>query len=224
MGFLRAAARLFPELSIPYVTGVSAGAINAAHLASHHGSFIQAVEELSHLWGNLTVEDVFRTDTRALIGNMMRWTARLTSGGAPAANPVRALVDTEPLRQYLNDTLHAVDGELTGIRYNIEKGRLKAAAISTSSYTTGQSTTWVQGRDIQTWERPHRRARRAVLNVEHVMASTAIPLFFPAVALDDGWHGDGSIRLTAPLSPALHLGARRIIAISTRYLRSEAGR
>jgi NTE family protein len=222
VGFLRAVARLFPDLRIPYVTGVSAGAINAAHLASHHGRFIQSVEELSHLWGNLTVEDVFRTDTRALLANVMRWASQLVSGGAPTTSPVKAMVDTEPLRMYLNDTLHAVDGELTGIRYNIETGRIKAAAISTSSYTTGQSTTWVQGKDIQTWERPHRRARQAVLTVEHVMASTAIPLFFPAVKLEDGWHGDGSIRLTAPLSPALHLGARRIIAISTRYTRTEA--
>ena len=201
---------------------MSAGAINAAHLASHHGRFIQAVDELSHLWGNLTVEDVFRSDMGALGANVLRWASQLISGGGQRQAQVRGLVDTEPLRQYLNDTLHAVDGELTGIRYNIEKGRLKAAAISTSSYTTGQSTTWVQGRDIQTWERPNRRARQAVLNIEHVMASTAIPLFFPAVKLEDGWHGDGSIRLTAPLSPALHLGARRIIAISTRYQRTEA--
>jgi NTE family protein len=152
----------------------------------------------------------------------MRWASQLISGGAPASHPVRGLVDTDPLRAYLHETLHCVGGELTGIRYNIETGRLKAVAISTSSYTTGQSTTWVQGRDIETWERPHRRARQTVLTVEHVMASTAIPLFFPAVQLDDGWHGDGSVRLTAPLSPALHLGARRIIAISTRYARSEA--
>ena len=94
---------------------------------------------------------------------------------------VRGLVDTDPLRKYLNEALHAVDSELTGIHYNIETGRLKAAAISTSSYTTGQSTTWVQGRDITSWVRPHRRSRRTILTVEHVMASTAIPLFFPAI-------------------------------------------
>jgi NTE family protein len=130
---------------------------------------------------------------------------------------VRSLVETEPLRAYLNDVLHVVNGEITGIGHNIETGRLRAAAISTSSYTTGQSVTWVQGKDIETWERPQRRARRCVLSVDHVMASTSLPLFFPAVQLEDGWHGDGSVRLTAPLSPALHLGARRIIAISTRY-------
>lgn len=216
VGFLRAAARLFPDLRIPYVTGVSAGAINAAHLASHHGSFLQAAQELTDLWARLGVEDVFRTDSRSLVMNVLKWGKLLLSGGVPGRH-VRSLVDTDPLRVYLTDVLHAVDGELTGIGYNIARGRLRAAAISTSSYTTGQSITWVQGKDIRTWERPQRRARECRLNVEHVMASTALPLFFPAVELEDGWHGDGSVRLTAPLSPALHLGARRIIAVSTRY-------
>ena len=77
VGFRRATACLFPDLLIPYVTGVSAGAINAAHVASHHGRFIQAVEELSHLWGHLTVEDVFRTDMRTLAGNVVRWASQL---------------------------------------------------------------------------------------------------------------------------------------------------
>lgn len=219
VGFLRAAARLFPNLRIPYVTGVSAGAINAAHLASHHGTFLQSAQELSDLWERLQVEDVFRTDSRSLAMNVLRWANQLLSGGAPHKH-VRGLVDTQPLRSYLTDVLHAVSGELTGISYNVATGRIRAAAISTSSYTTGQSITWVQGKEIETWERPQRRARRCVLTVEHVMASTALPLFFPAVELEDGWHGDGSVRLTAPLSPALHLGARRIIAISTRYAAS----
>ena len=221
-GVLRAVARIFPDLVIPYVTGVSAGAINAAHVASHHGRFIEAIEELSHLWGNLTVEDVFRIDLSALSFNVLRWVKQLVSGGAQGMTYARGLVDTEPLRKYLDEALHAVDSELTGIHYNIETGRLKAAAISTSSYTTGQSTTWVQGKDITSWVRPHRRSRRATLTVEHVMASTAIPLFFPAINIDGSWHGDGSVRLTAPLSPALHLGARRIIAVSTRYQRSDS--
>jgi NTE family protein len=216
VGFLRALARLFPDLHVPYVTGVSAGAINAAHLASHHGTFIQSVQELSDLWERLEVQDVFRTDSRSLFLNVVRWGNQLLSGGSPGRY-VKSLVDTEPLRDDLTDVLNAVDGELTGIAYNIATGRLRAAAISTSSYTTGQSITWVQGKDIATWERPQRRAAPCTLTVEHVMASTALPLFFPAVKLGGGWHGDGSIRLTAPLSPALHLGARRIIAISTRY-------
>jgi NTE family protein len=222
IGFLRCVARRYPELRIPYVTGVSAGAINAALLASHHGSFFQAVQELSELWGNLTVSDVYRTDTRTLLMNAVRWLRQLTSGGIGSSKLVRGLVDTEPLRQYLSEVLHCVDGELTGVRYNLDSGRLKALAISTTSYSTGRSVTWIQGRDVELWERPGRRPRVATINIDHVMASAALPLFFPAVEVENAWYGDGGIRLIAPLSPAVHLGARRIIAISTRYQPSRA--
>ena len=112
VGFLRCVARLFPELQIPYVTGVSAGAINAALVASHHGSFLQAVSELSELWGNLTVKDVFRTDSRSLAMNAWNWVRQLSSGGIGSHRLVRGLVDTHPLRSYLTEVLHAVDGEL----------------------------------------------------------------------------------------------------------------
>ena len=212
VGFLRFLAKRFPELRIPYITGVSAGAINAALLASHHGTFRQAVDELSQLWANLTAEDVFRVDTRSLTANGIRWLIQLVSGGIRGTPRVRGLVDTRPLREYLTEVLHAANGELTGIQYNLERGRLKAAALTTTSYSTGQSVTWVQG--------SQRKAHRAVLTVDHVMASAALPLFFPAIQLGDAWYGDGGLRLAAPLSPALHLGARRIIAISTRYDRS----
>jgi NTE family protein len=220
VGFLRCVARRFPELRIPYVTGVSAGAINAAHLASHHGTFFQAMQELSELWSNLTVQDVFRTDTRSLAMNAVRWLRQLSSGGAASPKLVRGLVDTEPLRDYLTEVLHCVDGELTGIRHNLDAGRLKAVAISGTSYSTGRSVTWIQGRGVQLWERPGRMPRLATLSVEHIMASAALPLFFPAVEVENAWYGDGGIRLVAPLSPAIHLGARRIIAISTRYAAS----
>ena len=107
------------------------------------------------------------------------------------------------------------------MQYNLAKGRLQAVALSTSSYTTGQSMTWIQGCDIREWERPQRRSRNTVLTVDHVMASSALPLVFPAVKIGDAWYGDGGIRLAAPLSPALHLGAERILAISTRYDREQ---
>lgn len=219
VGFLRCLARLYPDLCVPYLTGVSAGAINAAQLASHHGRFIQAVDELSHLWGNLTVEDVFRVDSFSLFTNLLGWARQLLSGGAGTTR-TRGLVDTQPLREFLCDRLHSTDGEINGIRYNLERGRLRAVAVSSASYSTGQSITWVEGKEIEEWERPQRRARNTRLSVDHVMASTALPLFFPAVKLGNGWYGDGGMRLTAPLSPALHLGADRIIAISTRYDRT----
>jgi len=221
VGFLRCVARNFPQLRIPYITGVSAGAINAALLASHHGTLLQAVEELTQLWSRLTVEDVFRVEGRSLAKSVMRWAKQLLVGGIGGPPRVRGLVDTDPLRRYLAEVLHAVDGELTGIHSNLMHGRLRAVALSTSSYSTGRSVTWIQGQpDVQGWNRPQREARRATLTVEHVMASAALPLFFPAIRLGNSWYGDGGIRLTAPLGPALHLGARRIMAISTRYERS----
>ena len=217
VGFLRCLARNFPELEIPYITGVSAGAINAALLASHHGSFLQAVNELSGLWGNISVDNVFRVDTRTLALNSVRWIRQLGGGGHGTATAARGLVDTTPLRAHLSEVLHAVDGELTGVQYNLERGRLRALAISTSSYSTGNSVTWLQGVDIEPWERPQRLTECATMTVDHIMASAALPLLFPAVQLGSRWYGDGGIRLTAPLSPALHLGARRIMAISTRF-------
>jgi len=221
VGFLRAVARERPELHVPYLTGVSAGAINAAHLAGHHGTFGQAVEELSGLWSDLHIDDVFRVDLPALGWNLLRWAVQLVGGGA-ATTRTRGLVDTEPLRRFLSEALHAVDGELTGVAHNLRRGRLRAIALSTSSYTTGQSVTWVQGSGIPEWERPLRTSRNCTLSVSHVMASSALPLFFPAVELDGAWYGDGGMRLAAPLSPALRLGASKILAISTRYGKSRA--
>ena len=222
VGVLRYLSARYPDLRFPVITGVSAGAINAAHLAAHHGSFEQAADELAGLWSNLTVDHVFRTDFRSLYRQVLRWSRQLVSGGTSHTIRVRGLVDTQPLRTFLSEALHAVKSEITGIGYNLDRGRLKAIALSTSNYSTGQSITWVQGRGITQWERPNRRSRKATITVEHVMASAALPLMFPAVQIGNAWFGDGGIRLTAPLSPALHLGADRILAISTRHDRSFA--
>ena len=217
VGVLRYLSRRFPSLGIPIITGVSAGAINAAHMAAHHGTFEQATEELKHLWSNLNVDEVFRTDVGFLGVHLVRWGWQLVSGGAKGRSPARGLLDTDPLRVYLTDAMHAIDGELTGVNYNLHTGRLKAVALSTTNYSTAQAVLWVQGRGVTEWERPTRRSRLTTLTVEHVMASAALPIVFPAVRIGPHWFGDGGIRLTAPLSPALHLGAARILAISTRH-------
>ena len=216
VGVLRFLARRYPELQIPVITGVSAGAINVALLAQHHGTFPQAVEELRAIWSELTPDRIFRVDAPALLKNMGRWSVRLVGAGVVEPR-ARGLVDTEPLRQLLEETLKPVNGELTGIDYNLHRGSLRAVALGTTNYTTGQSVAWVQGREIETWQRPARRAVQTRLMVDHVMASAALPLFFPAVQIGAHWHGDGGIRLTAPLSPALHLGAHKILAIANRH-------
>ncbi|MBK7643035.1 MAG: patatin-like phospholipase family protein [Planctomycetes bacterium] len=222
VGFLRALARQFPELQVPIVTGVSAGAINAALLASREGSFGSRVETLAELWSELHPEAVYRVGMFSLLRNMARTGMRLLSGGAVKTHRLYSLVDTAPVKALLERVLGAQGDEIPGIARNIASGALHAVAVTASNYGTGQSITFVQGRDIQMWERAHRRSVSCKLRVEHVMASAALPMLFPAVEVGHQWFGDGGIRLTAPLSPAVHLGARRIIAISTRYGRSQA--
>ena len=220
VGLLRCLARHWPDLRVPIITGVSAGAINAGYLAACTEGFTQKVDGLSELWCSLTMEQVFRTDSFSLIGNGLRLGSMLLSGGAVTRQRPHSLVDTAPLRSLLERALNSEKGRLPGIVKNLKRGDLKAVAITTSSYSTGQSITWVQGRGIALWDRAHRRAALRNLEVSHIMASAAMPIFFPAIQIEECWYGDGGIRLTAPLSPAVHMGANRILAISTRYGRS----
>ncbi len=220
VGLLRCLAKHRPELRLPIITGVSAGAINATFLAAHPGSLPDAVEGLTRLWSELEVDRVFRVDSASLLTNLLRWSLRLVSGGGSLTPQVRGLVDTAPLRTLLETHLSPSNGEIPGIAKNLEAGRLQALAIITSSYSTGQSVVWIQGCNIEGWERPHRRSHKTYITVDHVMASSALPLLFPAVQLEGAWYGDGGIRLTAPCSPALHLGAKRILAISNRHQKS----
>ena len=226
VGFLRHLASRYPTQSPGILTGVSAGGIIATHLASRSGDFAESVDRLVDLWRSLRMEHVFRVNPRELTTRMARWGLRLMSGGAPGAPHARSLVDTTPLRESLSHTLHAqADGTIPGIARSLDARRLVAMTLTATSYTTGQSVTWVQGIDgcgVRTWERPQRKGIETSMRVDHVMASSALPLLFPAVDVDGAWYGDGGIRLTAPLSPAVHLGARRIMAVSTRYERSRA--
>lgn len=224
VGLLRYLARRRPDLQPEILTGVSAGAINISMLAANPGSFADAVDQLYALWSDLEAEEVFRADKTSLLRQMAGWSARIVSGGGGMGQRVRGMVDTEPLRELLTRELApAEDGSLPGIAERLRRGAdtgLQAVAMTTLNYATGQTVTWVQGRDIHGWERSNRRSRKAQLTVEHVMASSALPLVFPAVQIGRDWHGDGGIRLAAPLSPALHLGAQRILAVSTRYQRT----
>jgi NTE family protein len=220
VGFLRCLAKHFPDLEISILTGVSAGAINAAFLANHQGTFFEAVEELSDLWRNLTIDQVFCVNAWGLFKNVFRWGVRLISGGIPKASIARSLLDPSPLRDLLNKRLSPQKNVVTGISKKILDGQLKAFAITGTNYSTGQAMTWTQGQDIKTWNRPSRRSVIREISIDHIMASAALPLIFPAVNLENDWYGDGDIRQSTPLSPAIYLGAKRILAISTRYGRS----
>lgn len=219
-GYLRGLGKLLPDLQVPILVGVSAGAINATWLASRPGNFAERTEGLAQVWLGLNSGKVFDVRPRRLAARALRWMMTLAGGGR--GHDPRGLLDNAPLRRMLADVYESPTGELPGIAQRIEDGTLRALAVTATAYSTGQSVTFVQGRPLRGWERPQRRSRMCEIRVEHVMASAALPMLFPAEKLSDGWYGDGGIRLTTPLSPAIHLGATRVLAVSTRYARSDA--
>ena len=225
VGFLRHLARHYPDFPVEILTGGSAGAVSAVHLANHTGRFSERVEDLTRAWESLSVDQVFRVDAFSLLPRSLRWIVQLgLLGGRRHVAQSKGLVDTSPLRDVLSDALRTADGSLPGIAKNLASGGLRAIAISTTHYASGSTVAFCQGREVEEWERPLRHSVLRELTVEHVMASAALPFFFPAIELAGQWFGDGGVRLHSPLAPAVHLGARKIIAVSTRAEVSRAVR
>lgn len=200
------------------ITGVSAGGINAAALAGHRGSFRHATRDLCAAWLRLSTDKVFKANFTSLTESGLQWLWTLLTGGITLGFEVQGLLDTAPLCRYLSKRL-----DMEGIQANLSAGRLKALGLTATSYSTGETVTFVHGRpDSTLWQRAGRRAVRATIRLDHVMASAALPLVFPAVRIANDFYGDGSIRQTSPLAPAVHLGAGRLLTISARYPRTEA--
>ncbi len=209
------------------ITGVSVGSINAAYLANHRGGFEQASADLAQLWSGLVTERVVVTRPAHLVKNLTRWGLQLTSGGASPLDDARSLFDTTPLRKLLQAELGGSEGEFAGVRDNMLGGRLRALAVTATSYRTGKAITFSESStdaERGVWARPYREGRMAQLNLNHVLASCALPLLFPAVNVEGEWFGDGSIRQSAPLSPAVHLGAERLLVVSTSKPHPESPR
>jgi len=217
VGVLRAVARRNPELQIDLLNGVSAGAINVSHLANFEGNLKDSADALADLWLGLHLENVFRTQGYSLLWRLLRIGMRLSIGLPGFFEQVHGMVDTSPLRQYLCGALNTSDGSLPGISRNLASGRLKGVALTANSYATGDTVSFFGGQAIDEWERPNRRSVETLLNVDHIMASSALPLFFPPIEIDEEWYGDGGIRLIAPLGPAVHMGASHVMVISTHF-------
>lgn len=217
-GVLSAVAHELPDLEVPIFTGISAGAINTAYLANHTGDFRKRAAGLAELWLGLETADVFDARAYPILRRAAAIVSRLVLGSARNA-PIQSLIDATPLRRTLRRVLEAHDSVLPGVQENLQSGSLRAVALTTTCYSTGQSVTFFSGRDIAAWERPQRRSVATELGVEHVMASSALPFVFPPVRIGDLHYGDGAIRLVAPFASAVHLGADRVFAVSTRYQR-----
>ncbi|MEO8277926.1 MAG: patatin-like phospholipase family protein [Thermoanaerobaculia bacterium] len=216
VGVLRFLAAKRPDLDVPILTGVSAGSINAAFLGSSPGSFAAAAHQLSEIWLQMELDTLLRTGAIAIAGKVGRWGLRLSSGGARFAPEQQGLVDTQPMRHFLEHHLGRVDGVLEGLHENLRSGRLKSFALTAIDWSSGETVDWIAGRHDPTSRAPYRRAEHGTLTVEHVMASTSLPILFPAVRLKESWYGDGGIRESDPLWAAQSLGAGRILAVSTR--------
>ena len=217
VGCLRYIAKAMPNYRPQILTGTSAGAINAVHLAASQKPWGEAVEDLYELWLSLNTERVYVTRLSNLARRVMIWGLRVVSGGRLGRADVRGMVDNAPLRQFLGAHLPLKDGaRIGGIQENLEAGLLEALAVITTNYGSGRAVAWVESKDDVSWSHGQLRGYETDMTLDHVMASSALPLFFPAVHLEDAWHGDGGIRLNAPLGPARHLGATRILAVSPR--------
>ena len=212
VGVLVAIAEHLPQLTIPILTGVSAGSINTAHLAAHPGDFRSAVTALRSEWSKLTPDRVYCVRPVSVARAVLRWLFTWIMRRRKEPAVIQGLMDMRPLRVFLSECI-----DFAGIDNNIGTGRLRAVALTTTSYTTGRTVTFIQGEPgCPIWSRSQRIGIKGEITVDHVIASSAIPIVFPAVRLGDGFYGDGSVRQMAPLAPAIHLGARRILAISMR--------
>jgi NTE family protein len=211
VGVLRALSELLPrEVRNPFsiICGTSAGAINAAVLAADAGNFRRAVRRLMTVWKNFHVHQVYRADPLGAARNSLHWIFTVLTGGAFARKPV-SLLDNSPLVELVKRDL-----DFSAIERCIERGDLDAFSVTCSGYTSGQSVTFFQGRpDLQSWKRARRIGIATPITLEHVIASSALPFIFPPMHINREYFGDGSMRQIAPVSPALHLGANRLLVI-----------
>lgn len=214
VGVLKAIAELLPTGSVnPFhvLSGTSAGAINSVVLATKARRFRVAAAELEQVWSSFRSELVFRTDSWTMLKSSLHWMLAIVLGGYVVGVP-RSLLDNSPLAELLSRNIR-----FPRLQACIDKGYLEAVAVTAASYGSARSTTFFQALgDRKTWTRTRRRGVSAEIHLDHLMASIAVPMIFPPVCINGEYFGDGAMRQATPLSPAIHLGADRILVIGVR--------
>jgi NTE family protein len=214
VGVLKAIAEIGPRHvpnPFPIICGTSAGAINGAVLAIHADRFALGVRRMARVWSHFHTARVFRSDAVGIARSGLHWLTTMMLGGLGRYNPL-ALLDRTPLGELLARYV-----DCTRIEQSIARGYLRAFSVTASGYSSGQSVAFYQGaEDLVPWQRARRIGMPTTITLDHLMASSAIPFVFPAVKINREYFGDGSMRQTAPISPALHLGADRVLVIGVR--------
>jgi NTE family protein len=214
VGVLKAIGDMLPRKApnpFPILSGTSAGAISATVLATRARVFRAAVADLERVWANFRCEQVFRSDAATMLRSSLHWFAAIVFGGLGIRNP-RSLLDNEPLWALLRRRIH-----FDAIQQSLDQGYLEALAITAAGYGSARSITFYQANGgRESWERVRRKGRPTRIALEHLMASVAVPMVFPPVRIGQEYFGDGAMRQATPLSPALRLGADRILVIGVR--------
>ncbi len=214
VGVLRAIAELLPDKTrnpFPVICGTSAGALNAASIAVSANNFADGVEQLEAVWSNFHVNQIYRSDFMGVMHNTLRCLLSLVSSEYGQHNAI-SLLDNAPLEALVKNRFL-----FRSIRHCIRSGALHALGLTAWGYTSGQSVTFYQAaREVTPWKRAQRLGIPVEIGVGHLMASSSIPFIFPAVKLNREYFGDGSMRQMAPISPALHLGADKVLIIGVR--------
>jgi len=220
VGVLQAFKEILPDPRVnPFaiICGTSAGAVNAGALAVHADDFGRAVDNLLEVWRHFEPRQVYRSDFQGAAANSARWFVGLLFG-AFLRNRRISLLDNRPLESLLARRL-----DFSRIEKNIKAGALDAVAMTCSGYASGLSCSFFEGAEhFEGWQRSQRIGIKTRLGVEHMMASSAIPFLFPAHKLNREFFGDGSMRQIAPVSPALHLGADRVVVVGTARIRNDS--
>ena len=214
VGVLKAVAEILTRRSpspFAVLSGTSAGAINATVLACQAHLFRAAVADLVRVWSGFRSRYVFRSDAGTMLKTSLQWLLTLASGGVVGGDP-RALLDNTPLRQLLQRNIR-----FDAIQRSIDSGFVDALAVTAAGYGSARSVSFFQGRQgHQSWERVRRRGRPSEITLNHLMASVAVPMIFPPVQIGREYFGDGAMRQATPLSPAVRLGADRLLVIGVR--------
>ena len=192
------------------ISGTSAGAINASMICAEIGNFHQSIFKLENVWKGFTTNQIYRTEKLFMLKQSIHWLLTLITGGVLAKNP-RSLLDNQPLRELLKEKIN-----FQTLNNNIYSGALDALIVTAASYEEKESVSFfTTNRKVENWEKVGRSGKKSEINVEHLMASVALPIIFPAITIDGKYYGDGAMRQETPLSPTIRLGASNLLIIST---------